>query len=64
MTGADLARQIDATRPNVRVLFTSGYAEPELLEQGLAQGARWLKKPYNETDLARTLREIFDAGLA
>ena len=64
MTGADLARQIYATRPNVRVLFTSGYAEPELLKQGLAQGARWLKKPYTATDLARTLREIFDAGLA
>jgi PAS domain S-box-containing protein len=61
MTGADLARHVHERWPNTRVLFTSGYAEPDLVRQGLASGARWLKKPYTSADLARNLREILDS---
>jgi CheY-like chemotaxis protein len=58
MTGADLAQRIQRKSPEIKVLFTSGYAEPDLVKQGLARGARWLKKPYTTAELARTLRDI------
>ena len=60
MTGADLAIAARARRPGIRVLFTSGYAEPDVVERGQAADAEWLRKPYNAVDLARTLRRIFD----
>ena len=60
MTGADIARKIQAKQPDVKILFTSGYAEPDLVRKGIAKGAFWLKKPYTAADLARTLRSILD----
>ena len=60
MTGADVAREIQAKQPDVKILFTSGYAEPDIVRKGIAKGAFWLKKPYTAADLARTLRSILD----
>jgi CheY-like chemotaxis protein len=60
MTGADLAIAARARRPEIKVLFTSGYAEPDVVERGQAAEAGWLRKPYSALDLARTLRAIFD----
>jgi CheY-like chemotaxis protein len=60
MTGADVARYVQERRPEIRVLFTSGYAEPDLVKQGISKGAFWLKKPYTAADLARTLRRILE----
>ena len=58
MTGADLATRVRALWPDVRVLFTSGYAEPDVVRQGQVDGARWLKKPHTAVELARTLRTV------
>jgi CheY-like chemotaxis protein len=60
MTGVDLALAVRAKRPSIKVLFTSGYAEPDVVRRGQTADARWLKKPYNALDLARTLREVID----
>jgi CheY-like chemotaxis protein len=62
MTGADLAKHVLDRWPHIPVLFTSGYAEPDLVRQGLSNGARWLKKPYTSVDLARTVRQILDTA--
>ncbi len=62
LTGADVARYVHENRPGIKVLFTSGYAEPDLVKQGLAKGAFWLKKPYTAASLARTLRTILDGA--
>ena len=59
MTGADLAIAARAKRPGIKVLLTSGYAEPDVVKRGLAADAKWLRKPYSSLDLARTLREMF-----
>ena len=40
------------------MLFTSGYAELDVVQRGQATEARWLKKPYSTLDLAQTLREV------
>jgi len=54
---ADLARQI---KPGLKVLFTSGYAEPSLAGRGIVEDDNWLKKPYTAADLAARLRKLLD----
>lgn len=56
--GAELAEEVRRRRPEVRVLLTSGYAEPSVLERSSARGANWLRKPYSMGDLARKLRLV------
>ena len=58
LTGADLAERVQAQRPGVKVLFTSGYAEPDVVKRGQVAGSEWLRKPYTAADLARTLRAV------
>jgi CheY-like chemotaxis protein len=57
MNGDELAEAALIAKPNLKVLFTSGYAEPALARQGLGAGA-WLKKPYTAVQLAQKIREI------
>lgn len=59
MFGDELAREARSLRPNLKVLFTSGYAEPSLAGRGLAEGS-WLKKPYTAQELATRLRSLLD----
>ncbi|MCC2611810.1 hybrid sensor histidine kinase/response regulator [Neorhizobium petrolearium] len=60
MTGDELAAEVRARRPNIRVLFTSGYAEPAIAGRELAQSGSWLKKPYTARELATRLRQLLD----
>jgi CheY-like chemotaxis protein len=57
MNGDELAEAALAARPDLKVLFTSGYAEPAIARQGLGAGA-WLRKPYTAAELAEKIREI------
>jgi CheY-like chemotaxis protein len=58
MTGMDLAREVRVRRPGVKVLFTSGYADPATLQEGMTSGDGWLGKPYSRADLASKLRQL------
>ena len=61
MTGIDVARAARASRPDLKVLFTSGYAEPTMLDGGIQMtNADWLGKPYKIGDLAAKLRALLD----
>ena len=55
--GRELAQQVRASRPETRVLFTSGYADPFVLETGTA----FIQKPFTPKSLARKVREVLDA---
>jgi len=57
MTGHELAQAALSVKPGLKVLFTSGYAEPAIARLGLIAGA-WLKKPYTADELAEKLREV------
>jgi PAS domain S-box-containing protein len=57
MNGDELAEAALSERPDLKILFTSGYAEPAVARQGLGAGA-WLKKPYTAAELAEKIREI------
>jgi PAS domain S-box-containing protein len=59
MNGADLAEAARAAKPDVKILFTSGYAEPAVARRKLRAGA-WLKKPYTAAELAEIVRDVLD----
>ena len=56
MTGVEVAQAALAIRPSLKVLFTSGCAEPAMARLGMSTGA-WLKKPYTADELAAKVRE-------
>lgn len=60
MTGIELAREVRTLRPDARILFTSGYAEPNVAGREIGEGSSWLKKPYTARELATRLRELLD----
>jgi CheY-like chemotaxis protein len=61
MTGADVARQVRAERPDMPILFVSGYAESEALEASVGTRARLLRKPFETAALARCVDEALSA---
>ena len=60
IAGDELAQRVRALRPDMKVLFTSGYAEPTVAGRQLAEEGSWLKKPYTARELAVRLRELLD----
>lgn len=61
MTGAVLANEAHAKRPDLKILFTTGYARNALVHHGrLDPGVQLLPKPFTYTDLAAKVREMLD----
>lgn len=59
INGVELATRVHAMRPDLRILFTSGYADDS--PDGLIAGAMLLRKPYRRQDLATMLRRMLEA---
>ena len=55
MNGDELAEAALDVKPDLKVLFSSGYAEPAVARLG---AGAWLKKPYTAAELAGKIREI------
>jgi PAS domain S-box-containing protein len=60
MSGDELAREARLIRPGIKIILTSGFAEPGVAVRELAAAASWLKKPYTAMELAVRIRELFD----
>ena len=61
MNGKELADRLTTDRPDLRVLYISGYAEHAVVRQGvLVEGIAFLSKPFDLSELARTVREVLD----
>ena len=59
MTGIDLAHEARRRRSGLRVLFTSGYAEPAAVKGSrLTTNVGWLGKPYSIYELDAKLRDL------
>jgi len=57
-SGPDMARQIRKTRPGMKILFMSGYADERIpLDQ---EGVHFLSKPFTPSVLARRIRGVLD----
>jgi PAS domain S-box-containing protein len=64
MNGRELAQRISEIRPNVKVLYMSGYTENVVGHNGtLEAGVRLLQKPFNLRDLKSIVREVLDTSL-
>jgi PAS domain S-box-containing protein len=63
MLGKDVAERVRALRPDVKVLFMSGYARPVLASSGtLEPGVTLLEKPFSESVLLETVRQVLDGA--
>jgi PAS domain S-box-containing protein len=65
INGRELVEQARCKRPDLRVLFTSGYAQSAIVHQGrLDPGVQLLSKPFTRAQLALRVREVLDSQTA
>jgi two-component system cell cycle sensor histidine kinase/response regulator CckA len=63
MSGPDLARRLAASRPEMKVLFMSGYPGGSVDQlQGLDAAATFIQKPFTSATLSRKVRELLDSS--
>ena len=61
MGGKALADRLKILRPNVKVLYTSGYADNAVVHHGVLEpGTHFLQKPFSLKTLSRKVREALD----
>jgi PAS domain S-box-containing protein len=62
MSGPELAEELRARSPDLRVLYMSGYSDLASRHGYALKGAPLLQKPFTPEGLARKVREVIDAG--
>lgn len=62
-SGPELAQMLAKQRPNLRILFASGYTGEMISTHGVVAGAPYLQKPFSLTVLAGKVRETLDASV-
>jgi signal transduction histidine kinase len=63
MGGHDLANELSARRPGLKVLFVSGYTDDAVGRGELQPGDAFLQKPIDPKVLARKVRQMLDGSL-
>ncbi|MEO8593458.1 MAG: ATP-binding protein [Candidatus Solibacter sp.] len=64
VNGTELARQMQAARPDVRVLYMSGYTDSGVIDQGmLSADTPFIQKPFTAELLNRKIREVLRSGV-
>jgi two-component system CheB/CheR fusion protein len=63
MSGRELAFQLAAERPDMKVLYISGETDDEIVHHGVLQDpASFLRKPFTQQALLAKVRGILDSG--
>ena len=61
MTGTDEFIKLKEIDPNVKVIFASGFFEPDIKSELMADGGcGFIQKPYDPNDVLRMIRQILD----
>jgi two-component system cell cycle sensor histidine kinase/response regulator CckA len=64
MNGPQLAERLRATRPGLKVLFTSGYTDAAAFQHGILDSdVAFLQKPFSPDKLAKKVREAIGPRL-
>jgi two-component system, cell cycle sensor histidine kinase and response regulator CckA len=64
LSGPDLAEKLSAARPDTKVLYTSGYADDDILQHGgVSPDCAFLEKPFTRDALIRKVRELLDSPI-
>jgi DNA-binding response OmpR family regulator len=58
LTGPQLAERLAPLRPDMQVLFVSGYRHDQLSHAGMAREANILSKPFPGHELLRRVRTL------
>ena len=59
MGGREVANRLASRRPEMRVLYMSGYTDEAIVHQGvLDAGTAFLQKPFSVTGLAQKVHEV------
>jgi CheY-like chemotaxis protein len=61
MGGKELAEKLKTLRPDIKVLYTSGYTDDAIVHQGILEhGTYFLQKPFSLKTLSHKVREVLD----
>ena len=61
MSGRVLSERLRATRPELRVVFMSGYTDDAVLQRGVVEsGITFIQKPFTPARLAAAVRSVLD----
>jgi signal transduction histidine kinase len=62
LSGKDLADSLLSAKPNLKIIFTSGYNVEDIrAEMNGKNSSRFLQKPYSRSTLAQAVRECLDS---
>jgi CheY-like chemotaxis protein len=63
MSGRELSQRLSTLRPELKVLYMSGYTDDAIVRHGvLASGIAFLSKPFTPDALALKVREVLDGA--
>ena len=61
VSGREVAARLAPTRPDLKVLYISGYTDDSVFRHGVLEGGMaFLQKPFNLKALATKVREILE----
>jgi len=61
MGGRELADQVKKTRPDIKILYMSGYTDDAIVRHGmLEKGLSFIQKPFASDSLKKKVREVLD----
>jgi two-component system cell cycle sensor histidine kinase/response regulator CckA len=65
MGGRELAKQIRHWRPDLKIIFTSGYIDERVTQPGVVDDSQlFLQKPFTPVALGRAVRDVLDGAQA